>query len=45
MGYYKKALKGLSWMGALRVVTRSLAFVKIAILARILYLLNLEFMA
>lgn len=36
MGYFQTALKGLSWMGALRVVTRSLALVKIAILARIL---------
>ncbi|EKE06138.1 MAG: Membrane protein involved in the export of O-antigen and teichoic acid [uncultured bacterium] len=36
MGYYKQALNGLSWMGLLRVVTRSLALVKIAILARIL---------
>lgn len=36
MGYFQTALKGISWMGALRVVTRSLALVKIAILARIL---------
>ncbi|MFZ3301299.1 MAG: oligosaccharide flippase family protein, partial [Microgenomates group bacterium] len=36
MGYFQTALRGLSWMGALRVVTRSLALVKIAILARIL---------
>lgn len=36
MGYFKNALKGLSWMGALRIVTRLLAFVRIAILARIL---------
>lgn len=36
MGYFQAALKGISWMGALRVVTRSLALVKIAILARIL---------
>lgn len=36
MGYYKQALNGISWMGALRVITRSLALVKIAILARIL---------
>ncbi len=35
MGYYKQALSGISWMGALRAVTRGLAFVKIAILARI----------
>lgn len=36
MGYYKKALSGLSWMGGLRVFTRSLALIKIAVLARIL---------
>jgi lipopolysaccharide exporter len=36
MGYYQTALKGISWMGLLRVVTRGLALVKIAILARIL---------
>lgn len=36
MGYYKQALNGLSWMGALRVVTRGLALIKIAILARVL---------
>lgn len=36
MGYFQTALKGISWMGALRVVTRSLALVKIAILARVL---------
>jgi O-antigen/teichoic acid export membrane protein len=35
MGYFQTTLKGLSWMGLLRGVTRSLAFVKIAILARI----------
>lgn len=36
MGYFKNALKGLSWMGTLRLVTRLLAFGRIAILARIL---------
>lgn len=36
MGYFKQTLNGLSWMGALRVFTRSLALIKIAILARIL---------
>lgn len=36
MGYYKQALNGISWMGALRAITRALALVKIAILARIL---------
>lgn len=35
MGYYKQALSGISWMGGLRVFTRGLALVKIAILARI----------
>ncbi len=36
MGYFQTALKGISWMGLLRVVTRGLALVKIAILARVL---------
>lgn len=36
MGYLKVAFRGISWMAALRVVTRGLALVKIAILARIL---------
>ncbi len=36
MGYYKEALKGISWMGILRGLTRGLALIKIAILARIL---------
>ena len=36
MGYYKQAVNGVSWMGLLRVFTRSLALIKIAILARIL---------
>ncbi len=36
MGYFQIALNGISWMGALRVFTRSLALIKIAILARIL---------
>ncbi len=36
MGYFQTALNGISWMGALRVFTRSLALIKIAILARIL---------
>lgn len=35
MGYYKQALNGISWMGALRGVTRGLSFIKIAVLARI----------
>ena len=36
MGYFRQAIKGVSWMGALRVSTRAIAFVKIAILARLL---------
>ncbi len=36
MGYFQTALKGISWMGGLRVFTRLLALIKIAILARIL---------
>lgn len=36
MGYFKDALKGITWMTALRVLMRGLAVVKIAILARIL---------
>lgn len=36
MGYFKEAIKGTGWMGALRLVTRGLGFIKILILARIL---------
>ena len=36
MGYFKTSIKGVSWMGALRGLTRSLVYIKIAILARIL---------
>ena len=36
MGYYKQAVNGISWMGGLRLFTRLLALIKIAILARIL---------
>lgn len=36
MGYTSRALKGISWMGVLRVSTRSITFLRIAILARIL---------
>lgn len=36
MGYFRQALTGTGWMGALRLITRGLGFVKIAILARIL---------
>jgi len=36
MGYLKDAIRGVSWMTALRVLIRGLGIVKIAILARIL---------
>jgi len=36
MGYFKDAIKGVTWMGALRILMRFLAIAKIAILARIL---------
>jgi O-antigen/teichoic acid export membrane protein len=36
MGYSTHAIKGVSWMGGLRVVIRSLTIVRIAILARLL---------
>ncbi len=36
MGYTSRALKGISWMGILRASTRSITFLRIAILARIL---------
>jgi O-antigen/teichoic acid export membrane protein len=36
MGYFRNAFSGIKWMGALRGVTRMGAFVRIAILARIL---------
>jgi O-antigen/teichoic acid export membrane protein len=36
VGYFNKTIKGVGWMGALRGTTRALAFVRIAILARIL---------
>lgn len=36
MGYTKDALKGISWMGALRVFIRGLGFLRIAVLARLL---------
>lgn len=36
MGYTKDALKGISWLGAFRVFMRSLSYIKIAIIARIL---------
>src|SRR3989344_7147166 len=36
MGYLKDTIKGVSWMGGLRVGTRAVTFLKILILARIL---------
>lgn len=36
MGYTKKTIKGISWMSGTRFVSRILAFLKIAVLARIL---------
>lgn len=36
MGYKSQAFKGVSWMGILRLSTRAIAFVRLAILARIL---------
>lgn len=36
MEYKKETVKGVSWMGLLRGATRALAFVKIAVLARLL---------
>ncbi|KKT32727.1 MAG: Membrane protein involved in the export of O-antigen and teichoic acid, partial [Candidatus Woesebacteria bacterium GW2011_GWB1_44_11b] len=36
MGYFGETLRGVSWIGGLRVTTRTIAFIKIAILARLL---------
>lgn len=36
VGYFKNAAKGISWMGLLRASTRAIAFLRIAILARLL---------
>ncbi|MEJ2348128.1 MAG: oligosaccharide flippase family protein [Patescibacteria group bacterium] len=36
MGYFKDTVKGVSWVGAFRGVTRVIAFGKTAILARVL---------
>ncbi len=36
MSYIKKTIYGVSWIGLLRFITRAIAFVKIAIIARIL---------
>jgi O-antigen/teichoic acid export membrane protein len=36
MGYKKDALRGVTWMGALRTATRGMSFVRTAIIARLL---------
>jgi len=36
MGYKKDIFKGVSWLGAFRIVTRGMSFVRTAIIARIL---------
>jgi O-antigen/teichoic acid export membrane protein len=36
MGYTKTAIKGFSWLGAVRIVIRGLSFVKTLIIARVL---------
>jgi lipopolysaccharide exporter len=36
MGYFRNAVKGVVWMASLRGSTRAIAYVKIAILARLL---------
>lgn len=36
MGYFRDTIKGISWVGTLRLSTRLIAFFRIAILARIL---------
>jgi len=36
MGYFKKTIKGIYWTGVLKVFVRSIAFIKLAILARLL---------
>lgn len=36
MGYSKQSIKGISWMGAFRFISRIVAFFRIAILARVL---------
>lgn len=36
MGYFKKAFRGVAWMGALRGSTRIIAYIRIAVLARLL---------
>lgn len=36
MGYLGQTIKGISWIGALRAVTRGLSFIRILVLARLL---------
>ena len=36
MGYTRQAIKGISWMSLFRIISRILAFFKIAVLARVL---------
>src|SRR3989344_3700348 len=36
MSYFKKAFKGITWMGLLRISTRLLVLIKLAVLARLL---------
>lgn len=36
MGYFKDTIKGISWMGTLRVYTRLIALIKISVLAHLL---------
>ena len=36
MSYFKKTIQGISWMTALRILIRSISFIKIAVLARLL---------
>jgi len=36
MSFFRKTVKGLSWMGALRVVTRGFTYARTIILARLL---------
>lgn len=36
MGYTRDAIKGISWLGIFRIITRLLSYVKIAVIARIL---------
>lgn len=36
MGYFPNVIKGVSWLGAFRIITRVIAFIRIAILARLL---------